>query len=259
MTSWNLAASRCIDRLLCHVSRCMAVVACGISFSGCAAPRVELNDTVLCGRSSSDADLACNAPLLRNAVLHWSTEVPRHGAGRFEIALVGTGIDDTPVVFSRRYPLEFPAPISRSRRAWQDSLIRSVDSVAGLLGSTRGSAVAEGVFRVSIRMPDGPNIINRLIVASDLRQYTPGRWNFERAVPPFDAFRAWVEEEGLAPRLNAFSVIVACGVHLESPSRTTPLSAATYSQLRRLWSRMLAEWAPQSEIHEECDAWFDNV
>jgi len=221
--------------------------------AGCGGDRDgAVNKTVLCDRSTSGAGLACEAEVLRRAADLWFTEVRRYGRGRFEIALIGQDIGDVPVVLSREYPRRFDAPVSQSQEHWRQSLLAAVDSVAARMDSTRGSAIVEAVFRITLRFPTGPNLKNRLVLATDLRQVTPRKWNFERSVPEFSEFAAWIHDAGLDPQFGVLTEIVVCGFHMATPRGTSQMTAKAYRELEALWARLLGQWAPTFKVEEDC-------
>jgi hypothetical protein len=209
----------------------------------------QVHVALLCDRSSSGAEVSCPASTLVAVGRFWADAAESRG-GDFEIWLFGRGIEPTRFG-SEEYPRRFAPPVSESKRAWREAFEARLAGRAAQLPGNAGSAIAEGVWRVARRLEQarGRRV---LVVASDLRQVTPGVWNFERWVPRAAEFIQWLDREGLRVEHAGTIEFHVCGFHSETPSGTSHASADRYNRTRALWAHVFATWSVNSEIAEEC-------
>ena len=95
------------------------------------------------------------------------------------------------------------------------------------------SAVVEALNVAVREMKDRPGG-HELLILSDMRQFTPGVWNFERAVPEAEAFLSWLKREGLDIDLSGISITV-CGFHNHRSPEASAFSARTFADIQGLW------------------------
>ena len=211
----------------------------------------QVHLALLCDRSSSGAELSCPARTVLDVGRYWADAAESRG-GTFEIWLFGRGIE--PIQFaSEEYPRRFKPPVSETKRLWRQGFEARLAARAAQLPTGGGSAIAEGVWRVARRLNEaaGQKV---LVVASDLRQVTPGVWNFERRVPRADLFLKWIGAQGLTVQHPSAIELVVCGVHSESPAGTSPDRADRYNRTRALWERVFAVWQLHRGVTEQCFA-----
>lgn len=221
-------------------------VACGPRATG------DLHRAVVCDVSTSGAELSCSKASVHQVGKDWIDSVGRYASGRLELYLMGNGVDDTPRLMSVEYPRRFAPPVTQSKRRWRDSVLTAIDSVAAALPTGRGSAVAEAVFRATRGMAVGTTRTNELWLLADLRQVSPGVWNFERHVPQDMEFLEWIRLNGLEPRTGVLSRITVCGFHLMTPYNTGRITALSYNRLEELWTRIFRRWTNDVRIAEAC-------
>ena len=206
---------------------------------------------LLCDRSSSGAEVSCPARTVLDAGRYWADAAESRG-GTFEVWVLGRGIE--PIQFaSEEYPRRFKPPVSETKRVWRQGFEARLAARAAQLPTGGGSAIAEGVWRVARRLNEvgGRKV---LVVASDLRQVTPGVWNFERRVPRADLFLKWIGTQGLTVQHPSAIELVVCGVHSESPAGTSPDKADSYNRTRAVWERVFAVWQLHGGVTEQCFA-----
>ena len=94
----------------------------------------------------------------------------------------------------------------------------------------------------------------RLVVLSDLRQFTPGVWNFDQAVPSPPHFLAWLKKTQLFSDLRDIPVL-GCGMHT---GHFGSYSAAHAHAASRVSGRLPFEGmgAPEVKLFSSCDAGF---
>jgi len=211
----------------------------------------QVHLALLCDRSSSGAEVSCPARTVLDAARYWADAAESRG-GTFEIWLFSRGIE--PIQFaSEEYPLRFKAPVSETKRVWRRRFEARLAARAAQLPTGGGSAIAEGVWRVARRLNEVPGR-KVLVVASDLRQVTPGVWNFERRVPRADQFLKWIGTQGLTVQHPSAIELVVCGVHSESPAGSSPAEADSYNRTRAVWERVFAVWQLHGGVTEQCFA-----
>jgi hypothetical protein len=210
----------------------------------------QVHVALLCDRSTSGAEAACPAGTVVEIGRLWADAAQTRG-GRFEIWVFGRGIEPTRLGVED-YPRRFKPPVSESKRAWRAEFEARLAARAAELPTHGGSAIAEGVWRVARRLNEAGPGRKILVLATDLRQVTPGVWNFERHVPrPLDFVR-WLDVQGLGVALPEKIELLVCGFHSESPSATSRASAANYNRTRALWQQVFASWGAGAQIREDC-------
>jgi hypothetical protein len=211
--------------------------------------RAQVQVILLCDRSSSATELSCSANTVLDAAGWWADEAAL--GGTFEVWLVGDGIDIARLV-AETYPDRFRPPVSESKRAWRQAFEARIGEQTAALPTNRGSAIAEALWRVSRRLNEAGPGRKVLILASDLRQVTPGAWDFERRVPRPREFLAWLNRTDLTLELGADVELRVCGFHSETPAGTSHSTAASYHRTRALWQQVFKTWGVTARIGEDC-------
>lgn len=153
----------------------------------------------------------------------------------FSIYAVGESYTTAQRLFSIAVPDQVPGQRVAALRAKRRSL---QDVIQTSLVEHRGSALAEAisVAVLSLRHQTGPK---QLLIYSDLRQVTPGQWNFERQIPPTDDFIAWLKSEALGVDLHGVDVLVN-DFHIRPAYSSAVITPKERNQLLDLWAKTLA-------------------
>ncbi len=243
-----------IPRLAKELPTAMIVAIILVLFSlvGCRSSYAEegFNITLLCDRSSSGSEFSCLQQIIQKASDLWLRKADEHGGGTFEIHLIGKGFDNADVLFSEKYPERFSGPVSVNKKKWRDNFRKKLSEKTSALPTDKGSAIAEGIFRSSLRMPENGKTL--LIIASDMRQVSDNL-NFEKKVPSFEEFMRWLDSKGIRPKFQNSARIAVCGVHPYTPSNTSKMKTETYVRLTSLWHRVFEKWGIKASISETCD------
>ena len=221
-----------------------------LATASCTARPQGVYVTVLCDRSSSGAELSCPGSTILEAGRYWADAAEGRG-GSFEVWLVGRDIETTRFA-TETYPQRFKPPVSQNKRAWREAFEARLSWQIAKLPREGGSAIAEGLWRVARRLNEAGSGRKVLVLASDLRQVTPGVWNFERRVPRAPEFVRWLDAEGLRVKLAGTIELLVCGFHSESPSATSHESAANYNRTRAVWEQVFESWGAAGRIREDC-------
>jgi hypothetical protein len=124
------------------------------------------------------------------------------------------------------------------RVAW---LLHVRQSLAETLRSTpanEASALAEALHAVGPALRERPGR-HRIVLITDLRQYTAGELNFEKGVPAVPVFLQWLRRKQLLPSLREAEVLT-CGADYQPG-------------LRDAWSAAFqAMQATELGIFQEC-------
>lgn len=177
----------------------------------------------------------------------WIADAEKMDGGRFEILIVGKSFDDVPVFLSQQYPQSFPVPISYSKLEWKKEFIKHLTEIADSLPNNGGSAIAEAIYRASLRIPD--NGETKIIVCSDLREVNK-RFDLERSVPTYTEFANWLKEDGITPIFPKNTRLWVIGVHPYSGPNTSTLTARNYDNTIRLWEQVFKSWKVKASISE---------
>src|SRR2546430_13243644 len=226
----------------------LVVLAAGACAGAHAHEDSQVHAILLCDRSSSAAEFSCSANTVLGAGRWWADEAAL--GGTFEVWLIGDGID-IPRLVTESYPDRFRPPVSQSKRAWRDAFEARLGRNGGTLPTNTGSAIAEALWRVSRRLNEAGRGRKVLILASDLRQVTPGAWDFERHVPRPAEFISWLRRMDLMLELRAGVELTVCGFHSETPTGTSR-STASYHRTRALWEQVFTAWGVKARIGEDC-------
>jgi hypothetical protein len=179
----------------------------------------------------------------------WAGQAMSRDGGKFEVLIIGNGIDDVRLLFSKQLPTSWEIPIYQSKKKWASGFERELDSLADYLPSDQGSAIFEAVFRASERLSElsGEKI---LIINSDLRQVNKD-FNFERSVPEsLSVIEHWLIKQDLNPELSGVRVSVTGFLPCPPSPNTSRISPADYGRLRRLWISLFEEWGVNAKLHE---------
>jgi hypothetical protein len=208
-----------------------------------------LHAAVLCDRSSSTLGVACTPSGLLHAFDRWLAESVAAPGSSLSMYEVGPSHDAVKPL----YQLVIPERSVGENVAALSGARAEVTHLLAHPATGSPSAVVEGIYEV-VSMLRERHGRYRLMVLSDLFQYTPGVMNFERTVPPSARFVAWLRKEGLVADLRDIPVTV-CGVHNRplpkgqgSPTRTRAV------QVRALWEDAFrAMGAGEVTMRTRCD------
>jgi len=210
--------------------------------------RERFNTAVLCDRSNSGRGLSCKERALTVAYDAWRLRALGVTGGRFSVYLVGTSRDTVRRVFSIAVPLGSPGKQAAVLYAARSELKGLLTPIA----TPTASAVAEAVdVAVGDLKSEGGDA--RLVVMSDLRQYTPRRWNFERICPPPAAFLKWIEGNGLRADLSGIPVSV-CGFHPLRAPGARAFDGKLAADVRATWEAVFRRMGARAlRILPSCD------
>ncbi|MBN2372922.1 hypothetical protein JXL19_03935, partial [bacterium] len=144
--------------------------------------------------------------------------------------------------YSQRMPETFPMPAGQSKKYWIMDFKKDLQNAVKGLPSRTGSAVIEGIFISSRRLNeyDGDKF---LIIYSDMRQFTPGIWNFEKEIPEPDRFKKWIDQQYLNPLLDPDTQVTVCGFKpYLANNDTVKISPVEYGKLQNLWLSIFKGW-----------------
>jgi hypothetical protein len=204
---------------------------------------------LVCDRSSSTLGVSCRASTVRRAAIAWLEHGGVLEGASFEILVPGHGYDS-----ARRIIEHHVASHAVGERV--ALALAAVDAVSDAVAHDRGaagSAIAETI-RLAVDGLADRRGARSLVVLSDLRQYTPGRWNFERQVPSPAVFSKWLAREGLAVDLHGIDV-AACGTHHMRGMGAGSFDARMAREVVELWSGVFRDGgAAGARIVSDCDA-----
>lgn len=186
---------------------------------------------VVCDRSDSMLGTSCDAVALEAAFDGWLGRSGGLPGGSFTVFGVGTSRDGAAVLF--RVAASTTTPGERTARL----LAARHRLGASLRGSPAGSAIAEALDVVTddLRARAGRKAV---LVLSDLRQVTPGTWNFEAAAPEPAVFTAWLRSAGLFGGLRGVEV-QACGLHHRRAPGARRFDAGLAHRVEQAWAGAL--------------------
>jgi len=207
------------------------------------------NLIAICDRSSSAGEYACSKENLEKAAKFWIGQAGDVGGGTFEVVLIDSGFDSAEVAFSEKYPERFPGPVTLNKRKWTGEFMEKLDKTAESLPENKGSAIAEALYRASLRIPQGGT--TRVYILSDMRQVN-GVFNFERKVPGKAEFIKWLDSKSIRPKFPPGARFTACGLHPYTPGNTSRMTTENYQKLVELWAEVFSKWGLQAEIFEVC-------
>ena len=203
---------------------------------------------LICDRSSSTLGVSCAPRAVRRSVIDWIARGGVHDGASLEVLVPGHSYDSARQVVA--YRASGQGVGERVARA-----VELVDAVPDAIVNDRGpagSAIAE-TLRVAVDHLHDTGGMRALVVLSDLRQYTPGRWNFERSVPSARAFAAWLARERLAVDLRGVDVGV-CGTHHMRPAGAARFDAKLAHDVVALWSSVFHAAGADPTIYSDCEA-----
>ncbi|MBZ0221276.1 MAG: hypothetical protein K8I01_12695 [Candidatus Methylomirabilis sp.] len=207
------------------------------------------NLIAICDRSSSAGEYACSKSNLEKAGRLWVEQAGDAGGGSFELVIIDTGFDSAELALSEKYPERFPGPVTLNKRKWVDQFMDKLDKKAEGLPKNKGSAIAEALYRASLRLPQSGTI--RVYVLSDMRQVS-GAFNFEKRVPGKAEFVRWLDSKSIKPKFPPETSLMACGVHPYTPDNTSRMTTESYGKLVDLWTEVFSKWGVKAEISEVC-------
>lgn len=208
------------------------------------------NLIAICDRSSSAGEYACSKSNLEKAGRLWVEQAGDAGGGSFELVIINTGFDSAEIAFSEKYPERFPGPVTLNKKKWTGQFMESLSKTAESLPENKGSAIAEAIYRASLRIPQGGT--TRVYILSDMRQVTGGAFNFERSVPGNAEFMRWIDSKSIKPKFSPGTRLTACGLHPYTPDNTSRMTTESYGKLVDLWTEVFRKWYVKAEISEVC-------
>jgi hypothetical protein len=208
----------------------------------------QRHTAVVCDRSDSGLGITCNLPDLIQAYDAWFGSSGGGTGSTFTVYKVGTSRDTVQRIFSVTLPNGSPG----GQAAY---LIGARRELAGVLTDPLekgASAVAETVHLAASELQRQIGA-HRLVVLSDLRQFTPHTWNFERKVPSSREFVAWLDEHGLKANLKEVPVVV-CGLHNQRAPGARPFDATLANRVQEAWEGAFhAMGAAQIQMFAACE------
>jgi hypothetical protein len=202
---------------------------------------------VVCDRSSSTLGVSCQPSTVRRAAIEWLAHGGVLDGASFEVLVPGNSYDSAHrLAVHHTTGQEVGERIARALHA-VDAL---ADTIAGERGSG-GSAIAETI-RIAVEHLGEVRGRRSLLVLSDLRQVTPGRWNFERRVPSALVFAKWLDRAGLTVNLRGLDVDV-CGTHHMRGNGAGSFDARMAHDVVELWSSILHAAGCDARIQSDCD------
>lgn len=210
------------------------------------------NFIIICDDSSSAAGYSCNPETLSALGLMWSEKADEAGQGSFQLFLIDRDFDSTSMLFSITYPDHFPGPVTAHKKKWRNDFIRSLGEKTRDMPHDKGSAIVEGIYRSSLRMPKNGETV--IFILSDMREVSgDGAFNFERRVPTEKEFTRWLHNRAIIPDFGSSTRIQVCGCHPYTPGGTSKMTSRNYNQLISLWQAVFKEWRVEASISEACD------
>lgn len=250
---WNTTTFISEERRRCQLLKAF-LVAFTLILVGCAGSVSEPVNLILLIDCSSSVS-AEKGPLKKQIVetgKWWAEQAMSRDGGRFEVLIIGSGIDDVRLLASKQLPTSWEVPIYQSKKKWATGFEKELDSLADHLPSDQGSAIFEAVFRASERLSElsGEKI---LVIHSDLRQVNKD-FNFERSVPESLAvIEHWLIKQDLNPELSGVQVLVTGFKPYPPNAKTSRISPADYGRLRKLWISLFEKWGVNSKLCESVD------
>ena len=207
------------------------------ALAGCAAENeAPVHWVVVYDSSNSGLALVANNASLQQAFGLWVQQALYLPGSSFEVMRVGQSRDTVREVVPIRVPAAWGPGV---RQAQKRFVLEGRRFLAGLELEEGGSAIAESIQLAALRLREQEGE-RYLLVFSDLRQYTPRVWNFERVVPDAEAFIAWLEQEQLLADLRGIRVEIA-GVHARRGPDAPEFTAAQEARLRQVWRAALTQ------------------
>jgi hypothetical protein len=192
-----------------------------------------LHFAVVCDRSDSMLGLTCDEVTIQAAFDSWLARSGGTPGSAFEVFGVGTsrdGAERVAHVSAESVPAGERLALLLAARA---------RIAAGLNGAApTGSAIAEAVSVAAATLRSGTGA-RELVILSDLRQVTPGVWNFEVAVPSPEVFAGWLRATGLSSDLRGVEVR-ACGLHHRRAPGAPPFDAGLARRVETAWKGAFA-------------------
>lgn len=188
-----------------------------------------LHMTVICDRSNSTMGVACNEAGLFGAFDRWIADGLAAAGSSFSIYVPGPSRDTVRSV----YTLFVPERPAGERAAFLLSARRELGRLLTGPLEKNSSALAEAIHLAIGEIGERKGG-HRLVILSDLRQFTPGTWNFERSVPSSQRFVTWLRGERLLADLKGIPVTV-CGLHHLRGPGAEHYDAQLSAQTRDTW------------------------
>jgi hypothetical protein len=206
---------------------------------------------IVCDVSDSTLGLACAPADLLGAFDLWLADGLATPGASLTVYVVGSSRDTARRVLT----LTVPEQSVGARVAGVLGVRRALPTLLPERPEPNTSAIAEALSVALSELRERRGRY-RLVVLSDLRQVTPGRWNFERDVPPTSKFVPWLKTELFLADLQGVPVL-ACGLHPHRGPSAGPASATLLTQLRATWEGTFrALGAPDVRLLTTCEVAF---
>jgi hypothetical protein len=204
---------------------------------------------VICDLSNSTLGVSCQPSTVQQVARTWLEHGGLVEGATFEVLVPGQSYDSARRIVERRVS-------SRALGARVVAALDAMDAVGDVVAHDRGpagSALAETIHLAIDDLADRRGT-RSLSVLSDLRQYTPRRWNFEKQIPSPAAFSSWLSREGLVVDLHGIEVN-ACGTHHMRGKGAGAFDARMARKVVELWSGVFRDaGAPDARMTSDCDA-----
>jgi hypothetical protein len=220
--------------------------------SGCTSgqPDGGSNAVLICDRSSSAGEYASSSETIKRIGRMWAEKADSSGGGEFEVFVTDKGFDTVALMLSETFPNEFPGPVTQHKKTWKEGFVQRLSDKANGMPSDNGSAIAEAIYRASLRVQDKGE--TTIYVLSDMREVNQV-FNFENKVPEAKEFIDWLDANSIKPEFTQSTRLVVCGFHPYSPDDTSRMTAQNYERLMKLWKAVFEHWGIEAEISETCD------
>lgn len=213
--------------------------------------RSPLHMAVVCDRSNSTLGVACTPEGLLGAFDLWIADGLAAAGSSWSVYVAGSSRDTVRLLYTLSVP-------ERSVGERVALLLSARRELAQLLSGTLEENSSALVEAIHLAMGEIGERKGRywLVVLSDLRQFTPGRWNFERSVPSPQRFASWWRTERLSVDLRDIPV-TACGLHNRRGPGARPYDARIAVQTRDAWDGAFrAMGATEIGMFSTCEAAF---
>jgi hypothetical protein len=185
--------------------------------------------SVVCDRSDSTLGTSCSPEALRVVFNSWITRGGLVIGSTFTVWVPGRTRDSTARVISLTTP---DAPLGARAAAVLGAEQELDGAIVSAVKASSAIAEAISVAGEHLKAKLGQR---QLIILSDMRQHTPGQWNFERIAPESAAFVAWLMREKLLPNLGGVALAI-CGAHHQRGPNAGPFDGRLAEKITGVWS-----------------------
>jgi len=196
---------------------------------GAFAAGTALHRAVVCDRSDSTLGSSCSPQALRAIFDNWIDQGGLVIGSTFAVWVPGKGRDST----SRAITVATPDAPLGARAAAVLGAGRELDRQSTVATPGAGSAIAEAI-NVAGEHLKAKKGRRQLLILSDMRQHTPGQWDFERKAPEPADFVIWLKEEQLLLDLAGVDLAV-CGAHHHHGPNAPSFDARLAANIANVW------------------------